>query len=271
MALPPSLPSDTRPIRSFDDPRETIPGYAVKNNGTVLRWSKRKGWSALVERVMGGKYSYVRIRFRGKERLVSVSSLVLGAWAGPRPIGHEPLHFPDPDPRNNHANNLRWAPRGAARLGKGKGGDGIKDQKGENHHSAKLTADDVREIRRLYRAGLGSVEIGDKFGVKWQTVLAILKGQTWKHVLDPLGTIEIRVAPSPATARMAKLTWDDVRQIRAAFAAGESRKDIARRFACNRDNIGLIISGKTWRDPGYVPPPSALRTLTPPSRIKSDG
>lgn len=44
-----------------------------------------------------------------------------------------------------------------------------------------------------------------------------------------------------------KLTEQDVRDIRAAHAAGEYAKEIAKRYAVNEVSIGNIVNGITWR------------------------
>lgn len=50
---------------------------------------------------------------------------------------------------------------------------------GECNHQAKLTADDVREIRRLRAAGEAMAEIARRFGVTYQNVYQIEKGKSW--------------------------------------------------------------------------------------------
>jgi hypothetical protein len=66
--------------------------------------------------------------------------------------------------------------------------------KGEAHSKAKLTEQDVREMRSLfgdseYRKGFGSIygiceEIGKVYGVHVTTVYKIVHGQSWRHVKD---------------------------------------------------------------------------------------
>lgn len=52
---------------------------------------------------------------------------------------------------------------------------------GERNHSAKLTAENVREIRLLFGVR-GHVEIGQMFGVQEECIRRIATGQTWGHV-----------------------------------------------------------------------------------------
>jgi hypothetical protein len=54
--------------------------------------------------------------------------------------------------------------------------------RGETHHKAKLTADQVREVRRLRSEGLTYQRIGDAFGVTKQQVGNIVGGSQWKSV-----------------------------------------------------------------------------------------
>ena len=57
---------------------------------------------------------------------------------------------------------------------------------GERATKAKLTEDQVREIRRAYLAGDGSMgTIGARFGVGKGAVMGILSGRNWRHVALP--------------------------------------------------------------------------------------
>ncbi len=49
-------------------------------------------------------------------------------------------------------------------------------------HRARLTAQDVREIRRRYRAGESHKALAGVYRVHPTTVLRAAKGQTWKHI-----------------------------------------------------------------------------------------
>lgn len=50
-----------------------------------------------------------------------------------------------------------------------------------------------------------------------------------------------------ARAAAAKLTEEQVREIRARYAAGELQKDIAAAFDVGESNIGMIVCRKTWK------------------------
>ena len=55
--------------------------------------------------------------------------------------------------------------------------------RGEEHHAAKLTADEVRTARHLYDAGEATqADLADHFGVSEVTMLKVLSHKTWKNL-----------------------------------------------------------------------------------------
>lgn len=58
-----------------------------------------------------------------------------------------------------------------------------KTYHGEAHPASKVTESDVREIRRLRAEGRTLQHIGDRFGLKTNSVHYICVRKTWKHVL----------------------------------------------------------------------------------------
>lgn len=54
---------------------------------------------------------------------------------------------------------------------------------GERHHKAKITADDVREIRWMAAQGVPQTQLALSYGVGTSTVHSIIHRQTWRHVL----------------------------------------------------------------------------------------
>lgn len=55
--------------------------------------------------------------------------------------------------------------------------------KGLNHHKAKLNKRKVNKIRELHLAGNTNREISKRFKVHEATILQVVTGITWKHVL----------------------------------------------------------------------------------------
>lgn len=118
--------------------------------------------------------------------------------------------------------------------------DNIKDMvsknrhyKGEAHHKAKLTENDVLDIRRLGEKGLLHREIARKFNITRPVVSYILRGYNWKHVGGKL--------QSP---RCSFLTKEEVIQIYKLAKKGVSQANIARQFNRSSGTISLLLSGK---------------------------
>ena len=53
---------------------------------------------------------------------------------------------------------------------------------GEMVHSAKLKAEQVVEIRKLYSEGVSGLDLADKFGVFNGSIYKIVNGLSWKHL-----------------------------------------------------------------------------------------
>lgn len=57
-----------------------------------------------------------------------------------------------------------------------------RSMRGERHHSAKLTADKVREIIEAHANGKGPKELSEIYGVRPGTIDFIVNRKTWRHV-----------------------------------------------------------------------------------------
>jgi hypothetical protein len=59
----------------------------------------------------------------------------------------------------------------------------IPIRRGVQHHAAKLSEDQVREIRALYAAGgITQTALGKRFGVRQNLVFLIVHLRIWTHV-----------------------------------------------------------------------------------------
>lgn len=54
---------------------------------------------------------------------------------------------------------------------------------GEQHGNAKLTADNVRELRALYGHGVTLRQLAEKFGVSNVSIHNVVVGKTWRHLV----------------------------------------------------------------------------------------
>lgn len=128
-----------------------------------------------------------------------------------------------------------------------------RNRRGISHSSAKLTDDDVREIRRLHiDDALGWRRLAGRFGVSGSVINAILAGESWSHVPLPDGWQAI-TERRPATVRGernpgAKLSASIVAEMRRCYAAGGvSAAAIARQFGISNTQAKRILSGQSWK------------------------
>jgi hypothetical protein len=99
-------------------------------------------------------------------------------FVGPRPERLECRHL-DGDKANNRVENLRYGTRKENAEDMTRHGGSAR---GERHPQARLTEQDVREIRVLLGQGKGYAEIGRQFRVWGPTIRRIALGRGWTHV-----------------------------------------------------------------------------------------
>jgi len=127
-------------------------------------------------------YLCVQLHLHGKGTLHRVAHLVADAFLPPKGPTDQVLRHLNDDPTDNRVANLAW----------GTYSDNLDDAyrngrsstSGNANGMAKLTEDNVREIRRLYATGdFTQKELALKFGVSQSVVSGIVQRRTWKHVL----------------------------------------------------------------------------------------
>lgn len=165
-----------RPVKDFPD-------YEVSSWGRI-RSRKNNRWGTRGSpRILSGcrgKNRYITIRLVGQTtaKVRYVHHLVLEAFVGPALLGFECLHGDD-DPANNRLDNLRWGTRSEnAQDSRAKG----RNACGERNGHAKLTEDDVRQIRTLRTNGATFREVARRYGVCWQLISHICLRKRWAHV-----------------------------------------------------------------------------------------
>lgn len=125
-----------------------------------------------------GGYVTVNLSKDGANRTRYLQQVVLESFVGPRPDGMDACHN-DGNPLNNHISNLRWDTKSSNQIDRRKHGT---DMRGERHHNARLTEDDVREIRYLLAFGARVCDLARLYGVSTCPISGIKNGTLWTCV-----------------------------------------------------------------------------------------
>jgi len=159
--------------------------YQVSSLGRVKRVAGGPG--AVIGRILKptpDRAGYLRVvLYRGGKRFrVYVHRLVLETFIGDAPSPKHEGNHKNGNKADHRVENLEWITpsencKHAFRM------LGREIIRGEAHVNAKLTRDDVIEIRRLYATGEHTqAELGKRFGVHATTIGLIIRRETWQHV-----------------------------------------------------------------------------------------
>lgn len=163
--------------------------YEVSDTGEVRSVARTVQRSNGADQLVAGKtltkhpdrrgYHLVSLTRDHKAVHRRVHRLVLEAFAGPCPEGHEGLHG-DGDMHNNHRSNLRWGTRT----------ENVHDSMrhgtlpvGEAAAASKITEQDVRDIRAAQKAGESMRGLARRYGLALSTIEAIVHRRSWNHVI----------------------------------------------------------------------------------------
>ncbi|MFA4834839.1 MAG: NUMOD4 domain-containing protein [Dehalococcoidia bacterium] len=172
------------------------PGYEVSDRGRVRSYWTRvsrgdhetgsKGAIGPVPqkilKPIRGSAGYARACLwqNGKKTFITLCRLVLLAFVGPCPQDMECCHN-DGNHTNDLIVNLRWDThenncQDTVNHGKARGAQG------EKHSRAKLTDQDILEIRTLFKKGLTKAQLTAMYPVDFSNVSRIIDRKTWRHI-----------------------------------------------------------------------------------------
>ena len=182
-------------IENLEEIWRAVPGYPayeISDQARVRRCHGVRGWAAghvLRPASMPRGHLYVILTDpTGASRKQFMHRLVALAFIGPPPFLNALVLHHDDVPTNNRPANLYWGTRREnaddARLNRRRdtGPRSQGAQPGEANSSAVLTEDQVRRIRGMLGLGLCGACVARLHGVRKETVYAIAKGRTWRHV-----------------------------------------------------------------------------------------
>lgn len=166
----------TRKARTMKEVWKSFAGgnYAVSSNGRVKRLTPGMGTKpGRILKLNLMKIGYYRCAPVVDGRCVHmyVHRIVADTFLGSCPSGKE-VHHKDGDPTNNRVDNLEYITH-AENIR-----HGYENKLGENHHSAKLTDQQAREIRSRRLAGERGVDLAREFNISQPTICDILKGRS---------------------------------------------------------------------------------------------
>jgi hypothetical protein len=166
--------SDRGQVRSLDRTEE----YVGRWGHSVIRQRR-----ARMMRISFDAKGYHKVTFcqDGKEETCRVSRLVLTAFDQPCPPEMEACHGTLGKLIDWWPENIYWGTK-ETNSGADKRRDGT-DNGGSRNSQARLTEDEVREIRRRYIAGgVTQLELAYAAGVSEPAIWKIVTYRTWKHV-----------------------------------------------------------------------------------------
>jgi len=184
------------PETNDDEVWKDVPGYEgfyqVSDLGQVKSLAKKVSMSdgrtytvreKLLKPTWRGRYFYVMFSNSGKEITNLVHRLVLLAFAGPCPEGMECRHL-DGNSKNNQLKNLKWGTKKDNGEDRVRHGTSKGAHPGEEHHNAKLSAGQVREIRKRARNGERPCNLAREFVISESIIRRIRDGMGWKSISD---------------------------------------------------------------------------------------
>lgn len=146
-------------------------GYQISNYGAIKRNDNIRKTTLI------NGYERIRLSKQGKMRGFLVHRLVYSSFIGEIPAGHHINHI-DGDKTNNKLENL----------------EAITPAENNEHYrrsnkyvgsavnTSKLSENDVRTMRKLYKEGVPTGTIAKKFGVARSSTYRIVSRRAWKHI-----------------------------------------------------------------------------------------
>lgn len=164
---------------------EKIPGFGDRHKACVAGGRlRRRGkgnnrWvdSEEIKMRSGGD---ICLYYEGSAYDAKIAVFVLRAFRGECPPGQEAMHL-DGNASNNDLMNLAWGTHKENEYHKRKHNTAPR---GASHPTAKLSSENVKEIRSLGEGELSHEQIAQKFSISGSHVGQILSGKYWPRIAD---------------------------------------------------------------------------------------
>jgi hypothetical protein len=219
--------------------------YQISNYGNILSFQRYKKGKILKPKQDKDGYFQIGLRQNGQRKFFRVHRLVANAFIE-NPEGLTEINHKDCIPHNNHVDNLEWCT--VSYNNKYRFSHGMANFKGENGSNATLTNSQASEIRLLWNTG--NYKIKDLI-ILFSTTKGVIDGiiNNYTYVDESyIKKYEGRLNCRGENAKSAKLTEEDVRNIRRLFLNGEmNKKQLARKYNVAPITIYNIILKKKWK------------------------
>lgn len=156
--------------------------YEISDHGRVKRISLPSGKPLnrlLKQSISKQGYLVVGLCSNSKPKVFGVHRLVAFAFIGGPPSNRHVVAHNDGDKKNNNLSNLRWASPS----------ENLYDTvlHGTNHgkYYGRKSSFSDRDIEEIRASNIGAKRLSEIYGVSYGTILQILKGQTYRHLIEP--------------------------------------------------------------------------------------
>lgn len=157
-----------------------LPGYFCDNSGGVYS-TKLGGLRKMKLRKGSRGYLVVALRKpRGGYKYALVHRLIATAWISEPPFEAAEVNHKNGDKTDNRIENLEWLSRKENErhawrvLG--------KNTRGSRHRLAKLTEEDVAEMRELRAKGWTLERLSERYDIGISHTLRVVNREVWRHV-----------------------------------------------------------------------------------------
>jgi hypothetical protein len=212
--------------------------YDISNKGNV----RRDGY-ILKKRMDRDGYEIITLTIDGCYYTRKVHRLVGIAFI-PNPENKPQINHIDGNKLNNTVNNLEWCTakeniEHSSKLG--------LQPRGEEKAFAKLTEENVSEIKQMVLDGYGNSFIGNLFGVTCGAIYSIRINSTWTQVPWP-AEYRLVTAWRETKGGLAKLNAGVVSEIKQKLREGYSIKDLQNIYGMSGGALRCIRNGSTWKE-----------------------
>ena len=162
-------------IRSVDHVVMRKDGKPLHVKGCVLKALPNNRGYPRVSLCFSGHSTWSHVHTLIAEAFLSQPKSKIGPLADQYGVNHK-----DGDKTNNHINNLEYITNRANVRHARK--NGLLDVAGMKNGRAKISADDVREIRRLYTNGMRQIDLARQFSIDQTQISRIVRHVCWPHI-----------------------------------------------------------------------------------------